>query len=985
MTECVSEAALVAYLDGRLPADESEHLLRHTDSCQSCFALLTEAARSHLSPSPTSEAPSDVHGEWQPPPVVDEYRLVGPIGRGAAGQVYLALDTQLERPVALKFLAVDAQASTRERFRLEARAVARLSHPNVVTLYRVGEVANRPFLVSEFVRGRNLQHVAKPMPWREVLAIGLQLARGVAAAHRAGVLHRDIKPANIIVADDGVVTVLDFGLAKLMESGGQSVAHLTSASVSAIASANGSVSAALDVSPSLTATGALLGTPLYMAPEAWRAEPSTAQMDVYSLGAVLYELCVGSPPHTGASVQEIRRKVLAEDVAVAGHQIPPAFAAIIERCLLREPTARFASAIELGDALEELHARDGMPARVPRPPRRRWWAATLAVLAVALAGLSVKMVVKSSGARSKRTVALKCSAEGWCWDSSWTGRQEGVWGSARDDVWHVGERGAIFHWDGVEWRRVESGTVADLYGVHGSRRDDVWATGDWGTILHWDGNSWSQRASGSGTLLADVWSFAPGDAWTVGLDGSTLHWNGVAWRAVPSGTVNGLYRLAATAPDDLWAVGKGGTILHWDGKRWTTSLETGPSQEVLMGIKCIARNDVWAVGRFDAARILHWDGVRWSRVPDPDIIPADEKKDYWFSAVWGTGPHDVWLVPKHRQCLLHWDGRKWARFDVDALGELYRLWGSGKDDIWATGDLIAVHWDGHKWRPPKPEPPYVGYQAVWASSPENVWVAGWGTGPTRDDAYAVAARWDGEQLNPIPVPGINTISALWGSGSDDVWAAGGHGAILRYDGHAFVSIPSGTQELLRGLWGSGRDDVWSVGDRGTIVHWQGATWSTVPSGTQAALYGVWGTGPSNIWSVGDHGTILHWRGRAWSLVPSGTEEKLRGIWGSGQNDIWAVGNRGTILRWSGSAWTATFSDTPEHLLGVGGSGPDDIWAVSDIWQSYHSTIVHWNGKFWSALERTPREPMYAVWAFDRGNALAVGVTGSILQFRPLDR
>ncbi|MBI5479127.1 MAG: serine/threonine protein kinase, partial [Deltaproteobacteria bacterium] len=155
---------------------------------------------------------------WTPPQEFDEYRLVRQLGRGGMGQVFLARDLLLDRLVAVKFIAsLEPDSTARERFMVEARAVARLQHPNVVAVYRVGEVAGRPYQVSEFVHGAALDGVAVPLPWPKLLRYAVGLARGLAAAHRRGVLHRDIKPANAILADDGEVKLLDFGLAKLLE------------------------------------------------------------------------------------------------------------------------------------------------------------------------------------------------------------------------------------------------------------------------------------------------------------------------------------------------------------------------------------------------------------------------------------------------------------------------------------------------------------------------------------------------------------------------------------------------------------------------------------------------------------------------------------------------------------------------------------------------------------------------------------------------
>src|SRR5262245_47190531 len=238
------------------------------------------------------------------------------------GEVHLAHDTLLDRAVAVKFIAgVAPDARTRRQFFTEARAIARLQHPNVVAVYRVGEVRDRPYLVSEFVRGQTLQQLPKPLDWERALSIGIGLARGLATAHRHNVLHRDLKPANAILAEDGEAKLLDFGLAKLVDEAALGDVAPASSKPPFVGAFAPALMSATDLhatrsmphspetaraarteaagSPqptSLAATDAIVGTPLYMAPEIWRGEPATRRSDVYSLGVVLYELCAGRAP-----------------------------------------------------------------------------------------------------------------------------------------------------------------------------------------------------------------------------------------------------------------------------------------------------------------------------------------------------------------------------------------------------------------------------------------------------------------------------------------------------------------------------------------------------------------------------------------------------------------------------------------------------------------------------------------------------------------
>ncbi len=298
------------------------------------------------------------------------------IGRGRTGRVFLAHDTLLERPVAVKFIpALGPNALA--RFLVEARAAARIQHPNVVTLYRVGQLEDQPYLVSEFIRGMSLDRLPKPQPWERVLAMGRDLARGLSAAHRRGVLHRDIKPGNAVLTEAGEVKLLDFGLAKLLDraAGAGDVAPPASGTPppelppDLDPEANPNLGArSLDgvFLPSLP-RGSLVGTPYYMSPEAWAGEALTARSDVYSLGVVLYELCAGKGPFRDVPWRALSERVRHRDARPLAQVVPGVeadLAAVIDKCLRREPSERYATASQLLDALDAL-TRDDTVQAVP--------------------------------------------------------------------------------------------------------------------------------------------------------------------------------------------------------------------------------------------------------------------------------------------------------------------------------------------------------------------------------------------------------------------------------------------------------------------------------------------------------------------------------------------------------------------------------------------------------------------------------------------
>jgi predicted ATPase/serine/threonine protein kinase len=248
-----------------------------------------------------------------PGEVIDGFRIVRPLGHGGMGAVYLAHDEALDRPTALKVIKADhPTADLRQRFQTEARALARLNHPNVVSVYRFGDVEGVPYLAYEFIEGEPLDQVPWPVPWKRVLAIGIGLARGVAAAHAQEVLHRDIKPPNIIVMHDGAVKLLDFGLAVLADDLGDAGATTRQ-----------------------TSAGLVPGTPAYVAPERWFGAPASTAADVWALGMVLRTLLTGRHALHGVALVDIPRTVSRADFPAVASEVlglPAMFGDLVDRC-----------------------------------------------------------------------------------------------------------------------------------------------------------------------------------------------------------------------------------------------------------------------------------------------------------------------------------------------------------------------------------------------------------------------------------------------------------------------------------------------------------------------------------------------------------------------------------------------------------------------------------------------------------------------------
>src|SRR5262245_20545637 len=295
------------------------------------------------------------------------YEVLDVLGRGGMGVVFRAFDDKLHRVVAIKVLAayLASNGAARQRFVREARAAAAVTHENVIAIHAVEDAWPVPYLVMQCINGRTLQEKLDrtgPLELKEILRIGLQIAEGLAAAHSQGLIHRDIKPANILL-DNCIerVKITDFGLARAVDDA------------------------------SLSQSGLVAGTPLYMSPEQARGEPQDHRSDLFSLGSVLYAMCAGHPPFRAASPLAVLKRVC-EDTPRSLRAINPAIPAwleaIVARLQSKDLASRFATAKEVAGVLKrgltqvQTGAEPSPTIKTIVPPRPAWQGRVAAIVAV---------------------------------------------------------------------------------------------------------------------------------------------------------------------------------------------------------------------------------------------------------------------------------------------------------------------------------------------------------------------------------------------------------------------------------------------------------------------------------------------------------------------------------------------------------------------------------------------------------------------------
>ena len=547
---------------------------------------------------------------------------------------------------------------------------------------------------------------------------------------------------------------------------------------------------------------------------------------------------------------------------------------------------------------------------------------------------------------------------GWTWQNPLPqgNNLNAVWGNGPNEVFAVGDHGTILHYDGIEWRIMESSTTQQLKGVWGSSSTDVFVVGGGGVILNYNGSVWNTMNSGTTQDLNCVWGSSANSIFAVGSNGTIQRYNGSNWSKMNSGTPNDLNGIWGNSANEVFVVGANGTIQYYDGNSWT--MMNSGTQGYLADIWGSGPNDIFAVGTY----ILHYDGVSW--------IQMQEGTSYQLQAVWGTSSSDVFVVGHGGfgvDRVLHYNGSEWQQISRGEFKYLHGVWGNSSESVFAVGwDGIILYYNGSIWSKMN-HGTSVSWGGIWGSGSNRIFVVGEG---------GVILHYNGQQWDTVNSGISESLFGVWGTRDSDVFAVGWDGVILHYDGDQWSQMNSGTDAHLNAVWGTGGGDVFAVGWQGTILHYDGTRWNEMESGDTEwiDLTGVWGSSSDNVYVVGSstwgRNVVLHYDGSSWSEIAGGVVRN--GVWGSGPNDVYIVG--GSIDHFDGNTWSVVYSPATQ-LTKVWGSGPNDVFAVG-----YDGTILHYDGIAWRTLNSATNNALNGVWGSGPNDVFVVGGSGSILHY-----
>jgi len=567
-----------------------------------------------------------------------------------------------------------------------------------------------------------------------------------------------------------------------------------------------------------------------------------------------------------------------------------------------------------------------------------------------------------------------CSRDGWCTLSNTltTNSLYDLWGTSASNIWAVGDKGQILHWDGLAWSPQDCPYVDTLNSIWGADENNVWAVGQdkhWmSEILRYDGVEWTREPAPDVNGLRAVWGQDEDNAWAVGY-GTILRYDGQTWTDESLGYQQIYYGTWGTSADDIWISGSEGYVWHFNGTEWRWYYET-PVDGDIWEVWGIDASQAWMVS--DRGTVYHLADDRWLPFAETD------NHSYEHAGVWASSPDRVWVAGDGIWSL-HDERLEYSHPNINL--EVTALWGASEDRIWAVTDMgtILERIDG-SWQAWGDNGTIMTLSSVWAASPCEVWAAG---------RSGTILRWDGSRWTQEFIQDTDDtdpdITGMHGADPDHLWAVARDGRIFLRENGAWTVDRSETGFRLTGVWAADAEHVWAVGMDG-VVRFRGAdgAWTRPLAGTTSYLVAVWGSAPDNVWIAAANGTALRFDGETWTHHPIAEGFVPMDLWVSPAGQAWVTGSVDSeyrVYRWIQDSWISA-SDLPEDavLKSIWGSADDSVWISGG---SRDTPLWFWDGNEWSQQAQPSSIMVYDIFGVDADHVWVAGDYGQVV-YRGVD-
>lgn len=514
-----------------------------------------------------------------------------------------------------------------------------------------------------------------------------------------------------------------------------------------------------------------------------------------------------------------------------------------------------------------------------------------------------------------------------------------------------------------DWKLItpDKFTTANLYTVYGFAHDDLYAAGGSGAMYHFNGTEWKKMLMPKSTVIDAMWGTNTNNIYAVG--GEIFHFNGMFWKTVDVGSTEQMYDIWGTAENNLYVVGRNGTFLQYNGEHWI-KIETNTNQ-TLTGVWGSDPENIYISCRAENAGengvILHYDGTS---------ITSTEFPDESLSDVWGTAPDNVYAISS-KGTVFQYNGIVWRQKDSKTTEGINSITGSGANNIYVTNPLgTIVHYNGSEWTPHNLDGTIWGVLAI---SSKEVFAAG---------TAGAMFTYDGTKWTTLSSGKSDIYHDIWGDGAGNVYIAPSNvrneATVLHYDGTAWNT--EGTTGSFKGIHGTSKNNIYAVGDNHTTRYYDGIKWTDIYNGENTTnLLSIWGTGDNNVYAVGEDSNIHLYNGTEWIIAAMGFTGYLTDIWGvSTSYDIYITNNNGYIYKFDGTGWqiayTPSLPTSPSQLYSIHGTG-DSIAAVGSA-----GRVVSYKHGTWYTITTPTENMLFDVWFSNPDNAYAVGDLGGVLHY-----